>query len=106
MQPLAYKIKQLINKVEELENNQGKITVDTLYDGKPAGTSASIGFTHSATNYRFLVLIAESNKAAMLYPIINMESHCSLGVFWVFNNGFTMTLTNPTEKIKRVLGVK
>ena len=106
MQPLAYKIKKLINKVEELENNQGKITVDTLYDGNPAGTSDSIGLINPGTDYRFLVLISENNRAAILYPIMNMESSCSLGIFWLFNEGHTLTLTNPTEKIKRVLGVK
>lgn len=81
-------------------------TVDVLFDGAAAGTGASIGLQKPGTDYLFLVLISENNRAEMLYPILNMESSCSLGIFWLFNDGHTLTLTNPTQKIKRVLGVK
>ena len=84
---------------------QNKI-VDVLFDGPVAGTGESIGLSKKGTDYLFLVLISENNRASMLYPILNMESSCSLGIFWLFNEGHTLTLTNPTQKIKRVLGVK
>lgn len=79
---------------------------DVIYDGEPKEQGQSIGFNKVATSYRFLVLIAENNRAAMLYPILNQESSCPFGTFYVFNNGWTMTLTNITFNIKKVIGVK
>lgn len=79
---------------------------DVIYDGEPKKQGQSIGFNKTATSYRFLVLIAETNRAAMLYPILNQESSCDFGIFYVFNSGWTMTLTNTTFNIKKVLGIK
>lgn len=84
---------------------QNKI-VDVLFDGPAAGAGASIGLQKPGTDYLFLILVSENNRASMLYPILNMESSCSLGIFWLFNEGHTLTLTNPTQKIKQILGVK
>ena len=79
---------------------------DVLYDGEAKQQGQSITFNKIATNYRFLVLIAENNRVAMLYPILNQESSCTFGNFYVFNNGWTMTLTNTSFNIKKVLGIK
>lgn len=79
---------------------------DILYDGEAKAQGQSITFNKAATNYRFLVLIAENNRAAMLYPILNQESSCPFGNFYIFNSGWTMTLTNTSFDIKKVIGVK
>ena len=79
---------------------------DILYDGEAKAQGQAITFNKVATNYRFLVLIAENNRAAILYPILNQESSCTFGNFYVFNNGWTMTLTNTSFDIKKVIGVK
>lgn len=79
---------------------------DILYDGEAKAQGQSITFNKVATNYRFLVLIAENNRAAMLYPILNQESSCPFGTFYIFNSGWTMTLTNTSFDIKKVIGVK
>lgn len=79
---------------------------DILYDGEAKAPGQAITFNKVATNYRFLVLIAENNRAAILYPILNQESSCTFGTFYIFNSGWTMTLTNTTFNIKKVLGIK
>ena len=94
MQPLAYQIKQ--NKKVE----------DILYDGEAKEQGQGIPLTKSAINYRFLLLVAENNRCSMLYPWLNHESSCSFGNFYLFNNGYSLTLTNTTYKIKQILGVK
>ena len=79
---------------------------DVIYDGEPKEQGQAITFNKVATNYRFLVLIAENNRAAMLYPILNQESSCPFGNFYIFNSGWMMTLTNTSFDIKKVRGVK
>ncbi len=93
MQPLAYQIKQNLK------------TEDVLYEGE-ATQGQGVHLNKPGTNYRFLVLIASNNRACMLYPMLNAESACEFGIFYLFNNGNSLTLTNTTFTIKQVLGVK
>ena len=93
MQPLAYQIKQ--NKKVE----------DVLYEGE-ATQGTGIHLDKPGINYRFLVLITSNNRTCMLYPMLNAESACEFGIFYLFNNGNSLTLTNTTYTIKKVLGVK
>lgn len=93
MQPLAYQFKQ--NKKVE----------DVLYEGE-ATQGQGVHLDKPGINYRFLVLIASNNRACMLYPMLNAESACEFGIFYLFNNGNSLTLTNTTYTIKQVLGVK
>ena len=93
MQPLAYQIKQQ------------NIITDILYEGE-ATQGQGVHLDKPGINYKFLVLITGNNRACMLYPMLNMESSCEFGIFYLFNNGNSLTLTNTTFTIKQGLGVK
>ena len=93
---------KLDNKISNLSNKKE----DILYeDSTGVAVGDSIVLSKNARNYKFLLIENANHYISMIYPILNKYNSCSIGVFYVFNEGWTITVTNSNNNIIRVIGI-